>query len=145
MEAPEPVVAAGLAAGFEPFFTGFFECFLVEVVVVAVVEAELALFAGGLAGVCAANINGMEATANAIASKLFFISFFSLAGSLPAYNSMLRQIGWKLDSLRRLQRVPNSGQRALRFISEGVPAGRRAILIAQCSHGKSLIGTSSRY
>jgi hypothetical protein len=55
-------------------------CFLVFFVFGAVLLVEL-LPAGAACGfACATKINGMVATASAIASKLFFISFFSLAG-----------------------------------------------------------------
>ena len=57
----------------------FFTCFLCFLAVVAVaVFAAGALPAG--AGVCAANISGMEATARAIVNKLVFIFVFLLCG-----------------------------------------------------------------
>jgi hypothetical protein len=65
------------------FFTCVFLVFVVLLVSVWAVEfgAAWGVAAGACAGAWAANVNGMVATAKAIASKLFFIfSFFSVAG-----------------------------------------------------------------
>jgi hypothetical protein len=70
-----------------------------------------------LAGVWAANVRGMVATANAITANRFFFIFSLPAGPSPAYISILRRIDLELDSLRRLLKPPNSGIRWLTFIS----------------------------
>ena len=64
-------------------FLAFFVCFLVFVVVVFVsvwLVAAGGFAAGACPAACLANVSGMVAAASAITSKLFFISFFSLAG-----------------------------------------------------------------
>ena len=60
-------------------------------------------------GCWAANANGRLATANAVASNVFFIPFFSLAGLLPAHSLMFEHPGRKLDSLPRLTAPPKLG------------------------------------
>jgi hypothetical protein len=75
--------------------------------------------AGGLAWLgawLAANM-GMEATAKAIAIKVFFIFFFLPCGPLPAHKSIMRRLLLKHDSPRRLSNPPNRGLRRLMFIS----------------------------
>jgi len=64
----------------------------------------------------AANM-GMEATANAIVIKLFFIFFSPLRAVLPAHNSIIGRLASKLDSLRKLCRPTNSGLSRLSFVS----------------------------
>ena len=69
----------------------FLLCFLV--LVVSVLCLAGAVFAGGLAGVWAANVRGMVATANAIVARIvFFMIFFSPLRALPAYNPIMRPI-----------------------------------------------------
>jgi hypothetical protein len=70
-----------------------------------------------LAGVWAANVRGIVATANAITANRFFFIFSLPAGPSPAYSSILRRIDLELDSLRRLSKPPNSGLWWLTFIS----------------------------
>jgi hypothetical protein len=97
-------------AGFLVFFT--FLTFLVVAGAVAVFPP-----AGVEAGAWAANVKGMAATANPIAKSVFFMVLFLPCGLLlPAHNLMLRQAARKLDSLRRLIAVPNSGAPRLMFI-----------------------------
>ena len=75
-------------AGATVFFTAdFLTALLCFFVFTETGFAWVVAAAGGLAaGVCAANI---EAVANAIVTSVFFMAFFSLAGSPPAYNSIL--------------------------------------------------------
>jgi hypothetical protein len=67
------------------FFAGFMVCFLLCFFTFGVVAGALAdgvwLLAGGVAGVCAANVKGMVAKARAIVIKVVFIFVLSLAGS----------------------------------------------------------------
>ena len=58
------------------FFTFAVLCFLVFTAGLVAVVPDAA---GGLAGVCAANI-GSEAAAKTIVIRVFFMAFFSLAG-----------------------------------------------------------------
>ena len=93
-------------------------CFLVFTAGFASVVGVLPA-AGGLAWLaawCAANM-GMEATAKAIAIKLFFIFFFLPCGPLPAHKSIMPRLPLKHDSLRRLSNPPNWGLWRLMFIS----------------------------
>jgi len=73
--------AAGVAAVLEVpvFFTaGLVECFLVCFFTLAVEAAGVPLpLAGGVAGVCAANVRGMVAKARAMVIKVVFIFVFS--------------------------------------------------------------------
>jgi hypothetical protein len=92
----------------------FFTCFLV-LFAVLLAAGLVVLEAAGAVACVRANIRGMEATVNAIASKVVFI--FSLPAGSPAYSSIVRRNGGEFDSLRRLWKTPNSGLRRLRFIS----------------------------
>jgi hypothetical protein len=74
------------------FLVLFFElCFFLAVVsLLFLVVCEP--LAGGLAGVWAANVRGIVATAKAMLARIvFFMVFFSPSRALPAYNSMMRQ------------------------------------------------------
>lgn len=108
----------GAAAGVLPvlFFTaGLAACFLVCFFTLAVGAAGVEPLAGGLAGVCAANVRGMVAKARAIVIKVVFI-FFSCGLLPPAHNPIMRPIRSKHDSRRRLIRAPNSGLKWLSFL-----------------------------
>jgi hypothetical protein len=115
-------VAAGAAAVLElpvVFTAGFTACFLVCFFTLAVVAAGAPLpLAGGVAGVCAANVKGSVAKARAMVIKVVFILFISLAGflAMPAHNPIMRPKRLKHDSLRRLFGAPNSGPKWLRFV-----------------------------
>lgn len=64
------------------FLCCFFTCFLVVGVVLLVLAGALEVLAGGTLGACAANVNGMAATASPIASKVFFMVPFLPGGPL---------------------------------------------------------------
>jgi hypothetical protein len=92
------------------FLLAFFVWCLVLTAGFASVVAVLPA-AGGLAWLAAwlaANM-GMEATAKAIAIKLFFIFFFLPCGPLPAHKSIMRRRPLKHDSPGRLSSTPNRG------------------------------------
>jgi hypothetical protein len=76
-----------LALAFEVFFVAFVLCFFVFDFVVLVLLAGALLSAGAVA--CAANVRGSVAAAKTIASKLFFVMFFSPSGSICPVNSIL--------------------------------------------------------
>jgi hypothetical protein len=106
-------VAAGFTAALFVLF-GAFVVFLVDFCLFTGVEVELAVLAEVPAGEAAfgwaANVRGMVATARAIvANSVFFIFFFSLAGLMPAHNSIMSLLPIFLDSLRRLSAAPKSG------------------------------------
>jgi hypothetical protein len=64
------------------FFTaGFTACFLVCFFTLAVAAGAALPLAGGVAGVCAANVKGRVAKARAMVIKVVFIFVISLAGS----------------------------------------------------------------
>lgn len=104
-----PPVDAGLLVS----FTAFLLCFLTDFLAVLLLDFAIELTAGavwlatgaaGLAGVCAAKVRVVEATAKAIARIVVFI-VFSPGGLFflsPAYSSILRQMTENSDSLRRL-------------------------------------------
>ena len=96
------------------FFT-----FLAGFLAAAVLSLVLAVLLPEVAGCCAANVNGIVATASPTANNVFFmIPFLPGAGfSLPAHTSMLRPAAEIRDSLRRLYGRPNSGGHRLTFIS----------------------------
>ena len=87
-----PTLAGLTAAFFMGFLCDFLPCVLALVVVVLFGDA---------------NVSGMMASANAIPSKVFFMILFSLAGYLPAHNSILRYRARNYDSPGRLLRPPN--------------------------------------
>jgi hypothetical protein len=94
-------------------FLGVFFLRVFFLVVVSVLLVVWLPEAGGVAGVCAANITGM-ATAKAIPKMVFFMISFLPAGS-ARYNSMMRQQGRKLDSPGRLISPPNWQVSSLSF------------------------------
>ena len=125
-----PYFLSALEAEAGVFFAGvFFECFFAFVAVLLLLAAGVLLLAGAWAW--AANANGMEATAKAIARTVFFIVVFSCWALSPAYSSILRPVREIHDSPLRLGRMPNSGCGRLRFVSLGL---ERAILKSRCLH-----------
>jgi hypothetical protein len=64
------------------FMAGFTACFLLCFFIFVVADGAALPLAGGVAGVCAANVKGMVAKARAIVIKVVFISVFSLLRAL---------------------------------------------------------------
>lgn len=117
---PGLLAGAGVAA---VLLLVFLWVFFVALVLLDTGLLALAVLLEGAAalGAWAANVRGMVATANAMAANKVFFIFFSLLGSLPAYNSMVRQMAEKLDSLRRLWNGPKSHLPGLTFIRHSTP------------------------
>jgi hypothetical protein len=116
---PPPVVAAGA------FLVVLFLWVFLAVVVAGLELLVVLLLAGGFCGagvVCAKAT--VEATAKAIAIRLFFIFFFSRRAFFhPPYISRMPPKRRNLDSLRRLWKPPNWGTERLRLLHHFIRTG----------------------